>query len=454
MSNNSKGFCQYLPSNKRKPKPTKKGRKSRPSKTPAPSFLSAPPSSTPTASSRSKGGARRSSKPRSGKTSSASSTRSERPRKTGWWRAGASKMKIDARDYNIFHIDSKIRDKLSANISTVKELECDLTKTLWILKNGDDPAQKVLAKHQASLLRKRIQDLESTLELTFYIFRTADLLEEYRTLIKSAGARSFVSVEPAKYDTNTARMNELVSQYLCIAQDYVELENLSRRPKKLVCPACQGIDFHLSIDDDSIYICSTCSTEVEILDDAPSFKDTDRVNMASKYTYTRKGHFIDAVKRFQGTQNTDPKKIQDAVVVVEEEMEKHNLISDQGQKNSVSKDHIYGFLSERGLSNHYDDLNLIFHIVTGDDCPNISEFVDDLLEDFDKLEEVLEEIKDDDRINSLSVNYKLYKLLQRRGYPCRKDDFYILKTKTKEDEHDEKMKEAWNILGWNWIPTF
>jgi len=364
-------------------------------------------------------------------------------------------MKIDARDYNIFHIDSKIRDKLSANISTVKELECDLSKTLWILRNGDDPAQKVLAKHQASLLRKRIQDLESTLELTFYIFRTADLLEEYRTLIKSAGARSFVSVEPAKYDTNTARMNELVSQYLCIAQDYVELENLSRRPKKLVCPACQGIDFHLSIDDDSIYICSTCSAEVEILDDAPSFKDTDRVNMASKYTYTRKGHFIDAVKRFQGTQNTDPKKIQDAVAVVEEEMEKHNLISDQGQKE-LCLQRITSTDSSRSVVSVTTMMTSTSSSISslGMTARTFSEFVDELYEDFDKLEEVLEEIKDDDRINSLSVNYKLYKLLQRRGYPCRKDDFYILKTKTKEDEHDEKMKEAWGILGWNWIPTF
>ena len=111
------------------------------------------------------------------------------------------------------------------------------------------------------------------------------------------------------------------------------------------------------------------------------------------------------------------------------------------------------FLSERGISNHYDDLNLIFHIITGESCPDISYLLDALCDDFDRLEVVLEEIKDADRVNSLSVNYKLYKLLQRHGYPCSKDDFYILKTKAKEDEHDAKMREAWDRLGWKWIAT-
>jgi hypothetical protein len=123
-------------------------------------------------------------------------------------------------------------------------------------------------------------------------------------------------------------------------------------------------------------------------------------------------------------------------------------------ENSVTKDQIYMFLSEQDLSGFYEDLNLIFHIITKELCPDITEYLDDLYEDFDRLEEVLKDLQDDERTNSLNVNYKLYKLLQRRGYPCRKDDFYILKTKTKEDEHDEKMKQAFEILEWKWHPTF
>ncbi|MCK5343673.1 MAG: hypothetical protein KAR20_09725, partial [Candidatus Heimdallarchaeota archaeon] len=376
---NSSGFCKYLPSNRKKSGIARtKSKKPRKVGKPQP-FLIATPSGNHTKSSRNKNQSNR-------RDSENKNTRKPDRRPVNWWMSNASKQRIDAKDYNIFHIDSKIKEKLSSNISSIPELEYDLVKTLWILQNGDDPAQKVMAKHQASLLRKRIQDLESTLEMTFYIFRTADLLEEYRTLIKNAGAKSFVTVDPCKCDGSAARMIELVGQYLCVAQDYIEIDNMSQKPKKMVCPACQGIDFLLSVEDDSIYICKSCQTEIEILDDAPSFKDTDRVNMSSKYTYTRKGHFVDAVKRFMGTQNTDPQKIQNAVAVIRDEMAKHNLMAEQGNKNSISKDHTYMFLSEQGLSNHYEDLNLLFHVITDEPCPDINEYVDALYELFDVQE--------------------------------------------------------------------
>ena len=436
----SKSFCQYLPPNTKKQKKKKETH----NRKVVNSFVSN--FSTQDTHVRKK-------KMRGDVEPISSSRRIENRKKSDWWKPKSSKLMI-VEDYNIFHIDSKIREKLTSNISTVEELGSDLEKILWIMKNGEDPIEKIYAKRQASLLRKRIQDLESTLELTYYMLRTADILGEYRTMIRTSGTRSFASIGPTMHDTNVERMDELLHRYLSIAQDYVDIKNLSLRPKKMVCPACQCLEFHISTQDDSIYICCDCGTEVSILDDAPSFKDTDRVNMANKYTYTRKGHFIDAVKKFQGIQNTDPKKIKDAVAIVQREMVIHGVIAEKGYKKSVSKDHVYQFLSEQGLSSNYDDLNLIYHIITGEDCPNISPIVDDLYNDFDQLEEVLCQIIEDDRTNSLTVNYKLYKLLQRRGYPCRKDDFYILKTKTKEDEHDEKMKEAWDMLGWEWIPTF
>ena len=122
-------------------------------------------------------------------------------------------------------------------------------------------------------------------------------------------------------------------------------------------------------------------------------------------------------------------------------------------KETVTKDQLYMFLSERKLSKHYEDLNLLFHIITGVKCPNISHLEDQLLELFDQQEEKLTEVLEDTRDNSLNVNYKLYKLLQKLGYPCCKDEFYILKTKAKEDEHDEALKECWELLGWRWLQT-
>jgi len=436
-------FCQYLPKSKKRPPRKSKPRRSK-SRTPkahsrtlSKSFLVAS-GNTPTS----------------------------RSRKRSTHKPPKPVPHIDTRDLNIFHIDAQIRRKLESKITAIPELYRELQSILWILNHGKNPVDKVLAKQKASILRKKIQDLETTLELGLYLFRTSDILEEYRNLLTISGPQSFVSHQESTMDKDAFRKQELISQFLCVAQEYVKIDHLNQPLEKIICQECRSFDFQFD-DENSIYVCKECGTEVEVLDDSPSFKDTDRVNMSSRFSYSRRGHFIDATRKYQGLQNIDPKKIARVVEVLKEEMKLHSLTVE-----TVTKDHIYMFLSEKRLSRHYEDLNLLYHIITGKPCPNISALEDDLLDDFDKQEEKLAEVLEDERDNSLNVNYKLYKLLQRRGFPCQKDDFYILKTKTKEDEHDEAMKAAWAKLAqeekeeakrtgikkedptWDWIPTF
>ena len=418
-------FCSYLPSNYRRKKAPRNAKKAPPPKG-GTSFI------TKLAPSTGKSGRRKN-------------------RQREEVNECPSVLRINAAEYTILHIDIKIRAYLTSKISTISELQKDLHRCIDILTHGDDPAQKIMARKRADELRKKIKDLESTIELMLYIFRTQDMLEEYRKLMRIEKGSSFLRLEPTKYNENESRMNIIEGNYLRIAREYAEIENIEQKAQKMICPDCQGIYFTQSSEEDSIFICQQCFIEIEILDDTPSYKDTDRVNMASKYTYTKKGHFCNAIKRFQGVQNIEPKKIEIAVSVLKEEMMKHNLVSEQGLFNSVTKDHLYMFLSECGLSERYDDLNLLYYIITDVPCPDISEYEDYLYEDFDLLEEAYQKVKEPDRPNSLNVNYKLYKLLQRRGYPCKKEDFYILKTKAKEDEHNEKMKECWDVLEWTWI---
>ena len=158
------------------------------------------------------------------------------------------------------------------------------------------------------------------------------------------------------------------------------------------------------------------------------------------------------MKKFQGKHNVNPAILQATVDIILLDMEFHNLTS-----SAITKDQMYMFLIERKLSNHYDDINIIYHIITDYPCPEFSHLESELLELFEQQEKALEEVmndnKNDGRVNSINVYYKLCKLLQRVGYPCKKSDFYILKTKAKEDEHDEIMKKAWIKLGWKWVET-
>lgn len=430
-------FCDYLPSNNKthiKSRVKKRHTKKTQSKTPQSSFLTTlvPLSHAD----------------RDSSTSNNSNTRVHNKTKFK-----TDKIKFDSDNYNIFFIDAKIKEQLSGKISTVPDLYADLEKVLWILEEGENPVDRVVARHRADIIRKRILDLENTFEFAYYILVTDPIISEYRKLMRDISSRPFVVTDSSLVKDQEIKKSKLVNDYLRVAQTYIEFDNYQHNvSNRLVCEVCQSIDFMLDLDDDSIYICTECHTEVLMMDDSPTFKDTDRVNMSSRYTYSRRGHFINAMKRFQGIQNTDPARIQSVVVILMEQMKLHNLT-----KDNVTKDHLYIFLSEQKsptLSRYYEDLNLLYHIITDKESPNISEYFNILLELFEEQEDALNQVQPADRNNSLNVNYKLYKLLQKISYPCCKDDFYILKTDIKQQEHDYTMKLAWNLLEWEWIPTF
>jgi len=354
--------------------------------------------------------------------------------------------KIEVDSSNILHIDSRIKLTLLSRISVVPDLQRDLTVMLWIMKNGET-RERFLAQKQVDDLRRRILDLQFGFEYGFYILRTQTLLDEYRTLEEGTPDASFMTFNPPQVDSNQARRNETRLAYLRIAREYIEIDNLQQKARKMTCPnaECGGREF-IYEDEDSSYACKTCGTVVEILDESPSFKDTDRINMSSRYRYSLAGRFIDTMKKFQGKQNkTIPPRIYE---IIEQEMKRHRIAV-----HELVKDQVYMFLSDNGLSSYYEDINLIYSKVTNTPAPDISEHTSTLLDLFMVQEEAYGHIKDPDRKNSMNVWYKMYKLLQRIGYPCRRDDFYFLKTRPKEDEHDEKMKEAWDRLGWKWIPT-
>lgn len=350
--------------------------------------------------------------------------------------------KLDVEGTDIIYIDEQIKSRLGAKLSTLPELQKDLSDLLWIADNSPDPVDKINAKSERDILRRRIQDVESGFELALYIFRTSRMLEEFRGLSAQTQITSFVRVtndNTAANYTTTARKNQIILDYLRIAKEYVEISNFRQRTRRTLCEACHSANLEVSEEDGASLICKVCSNKNEVLDDAPTFKDSERVNMSSRYTYTCKGHFIDAMNRLEGKQNItiDPEILD----VLRRELELHNLTP-----LTATKDHIYMFMSERKLSDFYADINLIFFLICGVNPPDITAYRDELLEMLEQLEEAYVVVKDNDRFNSLNVNWKLYKLLQLVDYPCKKDDFFCLKTPTKQTEHETKWYDMIEYL--------
>lgn len=345
--------------------------------------------------------------------------------------------KLNMETSDITFIDSQIKERLSSKIETISELQEELLRMEWIEANGIDELDKSNARLQTIDIRKKIQDIELGAELGLYMFRSSQLIESYKELEGQLKKNSFV-IRATRDEGKIKAINQIKLEYLRIAKEYIDIESFKQKPQKLVCNSCKSDDLSPSENDSSILTCK-CGNVIEILDDAPSFKDSERVNMASRYTYTCKGHFIEAMNRFEGKQNVEIKP--EVISTLKKQIMLHKLT-----KDTATKDHIYMFLSENKFSDYYADINLIYFMITNVNPPDITEYRNELLEMHDQIEEAYNEVKDKERLNSLNVNWKLYKLLQIIDYPCKKDDFFCLKTPAKQGEHEQKWHDMIEYL--------
>lgn len=359
-------------------------------------------------------------------------------------------------EVDILSIDAKIRQKFNKeheNVTLYKERLSELQQTK---KNeGISSRARNDIEKSISQLEDLINKIESDIDLNFYIIETAEIIEQYKTLLKTPLKMSFIG----KPKTDTKKKNELVNQYINTVQKYYHINIKPVESKhRLSCENCSNkYDF---VMEENIQICSECGAQQEIMQYTTSYRDIDRVNISSKYTYDRKVHFRDCINQYQGKQNcTIEQKVYDDL---EDILERHHLlVGDKSTKREirfkkVSKEHVLMFLKELKYSKHYENVILIHYNLTGKKPDDISYLEDKLLNDFDLLVETYDKhFKHKvERVNFISTQYVLYQLLQRHRHPCRKEDFVILKTVDRKSFHDNIYQELASILGWNYCPLF
>lgn len=351
---------------------------------------------------------------------------------------------FDVKDINIFALDRKIQDKLHAHLSTMESLERDLNNMLWMIANAVDPADRISAEHRSEILRRRIQDLEFGMKLGLYLLRSAPLLEEYREILnrEHESIETFGSAKKKVHCEADRRKMELRLDFIRIAKEYINLSEFEQslvRSTKLTC-TCGSQDFVVA--EECSYTCKVCGCIIEQMEETPLFPDTDRVNMCARYAYSRKTHFTEAIACFQAKEST---VVPDAIIeIVEEEMRLHNLTPE-----TLTKNHVSMFLSEQELSNYYMNVPSIYYRITKKTPPDILEYEQRLIDAHEQLEDAYQRVKDPDRVNSMNVYFKLYKLLRREGFFCKPSDFPMLKTKQKRDEHQEIYAKCCQLLGWD-----
>jgi ribosomal protein L37AE/L43A len=354
---------------------------------------------------------------------------------------------IDAEIKSKFHEDKK-------NVGKYKERLLELEKTLKT-NNFPERTRRDLEKN-IEMLKEKIIKIESGTELEFYIADTAEILHRYKEILRKPVRMSFT--KKVKVDNEEKR--EIIKKYVAVAQKYHKIVLLQKETKpKIECEEC-GNNTNFEIFEDTIYICEECGTQKEVYLHTLSYKDIDRVNISTRYSYDRKVHFRDCINQYQGKQNsTIDQKIYDEL---EKQFESHHLLV--GDKHTerkrrfskITKEHIMMFLKDLGLTKHYENVNLIHYNFTGIKPDDISHLEDRLLTDFDILTETYDRLFKNkiNRTNFINTQYVLYQLLQRHKHPCNKEDFAMLKTIDRQSFHDDVVKTCFQELGWNHNPYF
>lgn len=332
--------------------------------------------------------------------------------------------------YNNICSDSDIRDKLSTEIVEIT---------------------------------KRYNTIQSNQNLNFYLLQSTILLDEYKKELEKPLQMNFMgnqnTVDNVKKNEITRKFMELVKK---ISPDNFDIPLSVSGNSNNVCLTCNKKDtFDNIIDTTNTVTCNYCGTEKDMLQSTFSYKDTDRINITTKYQYDRRVHFRECINQFQGKQNSTIKQeVYDKLI---EQLDRHGLVRDGDlpQKikyEQVTKYHIYIFLKEIGCSNHYEDLNLIYYTITGNELDDISHLEDVLMDDFDKLSQLYDEeyikTKKISRKNFINTQYVLYQLLKRHKYPCARNDFTFLKTIERKGFHDDICSDLFKKLNWNFTQCF
>lgn len=363
---------------------------------------------------------------------------------------------------SILDIHSTILRTFNSDNDTLVVLQSKIEEFEQLLSSNNFSRTYTKAHAELSTLKSECVRLEKREDYYFYILNATPIVERYKDELSRPICIRFVGDDDIASPTNEVA-DALKNEYMKVVSElHSSYTSSSSAPSSQSrCSMCQQSTSTL-IKSTNTIACTSCGTEQDSVQFTFSYKDTDRINISTKYTYDRKFHFKECISQFQGKQNSTIKPIVYEKLI--EQFVLHGLASEdetiprKERFKNITKNHISIFLKEINCSHHYEDLNLIYHNITTNKLDDISYLEDILLDDFDKLSGLYDEeyikTKRITRKNFINTQYVLYQLLKRHKYPCVESDFIFLKTIERIDFHDKVCLDLFTKLGWNFTHVF
>lgn len=377
-------------------------------------------------------------------------------------------------DIDILQIDKKIREKWQKKQEEIAEIDQKISE-LGHLLDGEEKID--LSVHVRADVQDQIEELVAaktqiqnllavsdfyTMEVNELLRLKAEVIPQKISFMKRNKMGSSVTQDLTKRYLEILKKYDLTGDDTVLTSSDVDLGIGKSAPVvRNVCSNCKSTEFAF-LADCNLFICENCGKQDDRVFKTVSFKDISRVNMSNKYTYERRIHFKDCINQYQGKQNAtvDEKVYRD----LEEQFSRHELLNGDASTpkrqrfERITKDHIMMFLKETGHTKHYEDIVLIYRTMTGKKVDDIAHLEGQLMEDFDKISELYDKKykveRKIDRKSFINTQYILFQLLRRHKYPCKREDFNMLKTLDRQSFHDEIVRDLFEQLNFNFTPIF
>jgi len=385
--------------------------------------------------------------------------------------AGRNKPKSETPVMDILELYIKIQKFIEGESINIDTISAILVKVNTLLEGDFNLRPRMIykLKNEKENLTLKLEEYKN---LKYFNVDVAPLIETYHKLNNETMAIPFFNSNKKHLTDHAIKKEKLRHEFIQKLKDYTNLKSFEFMMKKCAFiprsspPPCVCGNKTEFIKDEDRAVCAICSTEQTLISNVSSFSDVGRVNMASKYTYNRKVHFRDCIIQYQGKQKTHiPEEIYTIIEtkLIKKKVVDNSILDRNKRYEKVTRAMILDILKDldsKDIKKFYDDIVLIHHTLTGQPCDNIEYLEDSLLEDFDRLTEVYDNLynnnqeegdkKSSKRKNFINAQFVLYQLLRKHGHLCNEMDFLTLKTSERKRFHHTICKELFSLLDWKY----
>lgn len=361
-------------------------------------------------------------------------------------------------DFNIIHIHHIILRKLELEKKReVVEIKKELEKLEEEVKRPQSLIERLSSREKISQLQSEIEFIESGKKKEKYLQQIGPVIERYKLLGPAILKKSFET--GSKFSEPDEERIRIIEEFTQIASLYFCV-NLYREtgPISNFC-LCNFDLSDVFIDENGMQVCPLCGNERFVC----SYAYESDKSPSLRSDYDNGENFWKALQRFQGKQAN---KIPDTLFsFLDDYFSKRGLsageeirrqpLNSRGRKDGTDLSLMYEAL-EKGKYYLYRDANLICHLYWGWTLPDLSHIEEQIMEDYHKTQKIYNQIEKT-RSSSLGTQFRIFKHLQLRGYPCFIDDFKLVEMADSVEFHETTWKEMCEKSGdpdLYYIPTY